>query len=122
MPQTTFFDSTPPKAGRLVFSITIPGRLPSWNAILGMEHWARYQFKKQLADAFLYELQRSARDCSTRTTLQRSIMLTYADTLALYLTTAQAKRKSKSASKRQSRGLPKKSSLKSFKPTEPPPF
>ena len=42
-----------PKPGKLIFSLTVPGRLPSWNDILGMEQWARYKFKNSLAKDFL---------------------------------------------------------------------
>ena len=124
MPQATFFDSTQIKPGKLLFSITIPGRLSSWNDILGMEQWARYKFKQELADVFLYELRHTDTDSSTRTTFARSTMLTYADTLASYLAMRQAERRSKSAKKKleaMSQKKPRSKSLK-FVPSEPPPF
>lgn len=113
--------------GELLFEIELPGRLPSWNDILGMEQWARYQFKRELADLFLSELRRSAGDCSTRTTCARNTMLTFAATLERYLATQQAKRKSKSDRKRleaKSASLfaSKSSRSPKFVPTLPPPF
>lgn len=84
----------------LVFKIEIPGRLPSWNDVLGMEQWARYKFKQELADAFLSALRRSEGDCSTKIISARSTTLTYADTLARYLQTKQQERRSKLLKKR----------------------
>jgi hypothetical protein len=98
--QRTLFDGTPETPGDLIFSLTIPGRLPSWNTILGMQEWRRYQFKKELADAFLSALKASASDCSTKTTSAVNIMWTFADTLEFCLATRQAQRKLRSAKKR----------------------
>lgn len=87
------------EAGRnpkeLLFRMEIPGKLPSWNDILGMEQWARYKFKQELADVFLSELRASARGCSTRTISVRSTIATYADTLESYLRMRQEQRKSR---------------------------
>ena len=78
-----------------VLVLEIPGRLPSWNDVLGMEQWARYKFKNELADAFLCALRASAIDSSTKTISAKSTYATYAATLELYLRTRQAKRKLK---------------------------
>jgi hypothetical protein len=99
-PRQTSFFATPETPGELLFSLTIPGRLPSWNEILGMEQWARYNHKKELAGAFLCALRATANDSSTKTTSAKSTMLTYADTLERYLATKQAERKSRSAKKK----------------------
>lgn len=80
------------------FSLVIPGRLPSWNQILAMHHWQRKKFKDQLAHEFLSALRQSASDCSIPTTSARNTTLTYAATLALFLTTRRIKSKSKSRS------------------------
>lgn len=101
--QLTFFPPEPKPKGRLIFSITVPGRLPSWNEILGMEMWARYKFKKELADAFLSALRATESACSTRTTFAASISSTFADTLERYLRMRQELRKSKSRKKRLER-------------------
>jgi hypothetical protein len=108
--QGTLFETTPdlpPGAIRVV----IPGRLPSWNEILGMEHWARAKFKSDIQDAFLSELRRSAADSSTKTTCARSIMSIAAATLESYQATQRAKRASRQAKKRSEAKL--KSALKS---------
>ncbi len=89
-----------PGPSELIFEIEIPGRLPSWNDILGMEQWARYKFKKQLADDFLCALRRSAGGSSTKITSAKSTLLTFVATLELYLATRQAERKSKLARKK----------------------
>lgn len=104
-PQRTLFDLTPPPLdkAKLIFRMELPGRLPSWNDILGMEEWARYQFKKQLAESFMFELRRSARDSSTKTISVRSTLSTCLDTLESYLAMRLGKRKSNAAKKKQSR-------------------
>lgn len=102
------------------FVLEIPGRLPSWNDVLGMEQWARYQFKQALADAFLSALRRSAADSSMKITCARSTMLTYADTLASYLAMRREQRKLKSARKRQNRGKASLLESKSSKYGKPP--
>ena len=56
MPVQTSWLETPKAPGRLIFSMTIPGRLPSWNDILGMEQWARYDFKNELAELAVTKL------------------------------------------------------------------
>jgi len=90
-----FSEPMPTRPGKLIFEIEIPGRLPSWNDILGMEQWARYKFKRQLADVFLSALRASAAACSTKTTSVKNTMLTFADTLERYLVMKQAERKSR---------------------------
>lgn len=117
--QLTFFPPEPKPKGRLIFSITVPGRLPSWNEILGMEHWARYAYKKELADGFLSELQRRANDCSTKTTCAKNLWLIYAATLARYLETARRRRILRSGSKRPSPGKLRRSKSKSGKKFQP---
>lgn len=94
------------------FSIVIPGRLPSWNQILGMEQWARYKFKQELAKDFLSALRATAEDCSTRTTSAKNTMSIYADTLARFLAMKQAERKSRSAKKRLAAKNPSLPTLK----------
>src|SRR5580704_4431953 len=113
--QGTFFDSAP-KPGKLIFSLTIPGRLPSWNQILGMEQWARYQFKKELAESFLFALQQSERASLTGTTCAKNTTSIFSAThLREYLETAQQRRRLKSAKKKLKLAKEKKSDLKSLK-------
>lgn len=114
MPQLSFFE-TPKTEGRLVFELTVPGRLPSWNEILGMEQWARYQYKKQLADIFLSALRRAASDYSMKTICARNTWLTYAATLERYLAMRQEQRRLRPARRRSSPGLKRKSRSKSSK-------
>src|ERR1035437_4270445 len=83
-----------------MFSLMVPGRLPSWNQILAMEHWARYKFKKELADVFLSALRASGGDCSTKIISAKSTIATYAGTLESYLETALQRRKLRSANKK----------------------
>lgn len=105
--------ATPPGIGKPFFSVTIPGRLPSWNAILGMEQWQRYQFKQDLADVFLSELKRSESGSSTKIICAANTTLTCSATLESYLRTRQELRKLKSAKKRSARRNPSASRSKS---------
>lgn len=82
------------------FSISIEGRLPSWNQILGMHHWTRAKFKKEIADAFLSALRALENDSSTRTTSAKNTTSIYFVTLESYLQMTLQKRKLKSAKKR----------------------
>lgn len=109
---------------QLVFQLEIPGRLPSWNEILGMEHWARYKFKDEIQGAFLCALRATANDCSTMTTSARSTMLTACATLDSYRAMRREQRRLKSAKKKSSPGRRKGSASKSskFEPVGPPPF
>lgn len=120
MPAQLSFEPTPAKPGELIFSLEVDGRLPSWNEILGMEQWARYKFKGELTDAFLCALRHSAADSSTKTTSARNTMSIFADTLALYLETKQAERKSKQRKKRLSAKGASSSALKSSLFDKPP--
>jgi hypothetical protein len=121
MPVQLSFDATPePPSGKLIFSLEVDGRLPSWNEILGMEQWARYKFKGKLANDFLFALRRSAADSSTKTTCARNTMLTFADTLARFLETKQAARKLKQRSKRLAAKSASLSALKSSLFEKPP--
>lgn len=86
-----------------LISFRVPGRLPSWNQILGLEHWARYQLKEKLAEDFLRELRAIEGDSSMRITSAKSTISTFADTLECYLKTRQELRKSRSAKKRLER-------------------
>jgi len=86
-----------------VLVLEVPVRLPSWNEILGMEQWARYKYKQQLADEFLSALRLTARDSSMRTTCAKNTWLTYCATLESYLAMRQAKRRSRLAKKRLDR-------------------
>jgi hypothetical protein len=121
MPLQMSFDSAPPvQPGKLLFSLDVPGRLSSWNEILGMEQWARYKHKQELAGVFLSALRRTAADCSMRTTSAKSTWLTYADTLVSYLRTRQEKRKLRLRNKKLARGNQSLPGLKSSKPSKVP--
>lgn len=113
-------EPTPAETLELVLEIEVDGRLPSWNEILGMEHWARDKFKSQLQDDFLSSLHRCAADCSTKTTSAKSIMLTAAATLDSYRVMVRERRKSRRNKKKLSQ---KGGSLFESKSTkEKPPF
>lgn len=66
------------------------------------------KFKDQLAKDFLFSLQASANDCSTRTISARNTMLTCAATLESCLAMRQAKSKLKSANARLAKAKTKK--------------
>ncbi len=96
--QSNLFESTLTDPNTV--TIEIPGRLPSWNEILGMEHWARDKFKKTLQASFLSALQRSASDFSTKTTSAKNTMSIAAATLVSYQATQLEKRKLRRAKKK----------------------
>lgn len=87
----------------------IPGRLPSWNQILAMQHWNRAKFKSDSMAAFESALRACAADSSTKTTFVKNTLSTAADTLASYRATLLAKRKLKSAKGSARRGKRKRS-------------
>ena len=72
---------------QMQITLTIPGRLPSLNALLAMQHWSRHKFKAELATVFLSALRASENDSWMRTTLFPNITQTFADTLDSYLRT-----------------------------------
>jgi len=43
----------------LTITLTIPGKLPSLNALLAMQHWSRHKFKAELATVFSSALRAS---------------------------------------------------------------
>jgi hypothetical protein len=100
-------------------SLVIPGRLPSWNDILGMETWQRYQFKRKLAEDFLSVLKAIEKDSSTKIICAASTSWTYSAILESYLATRQAERKLKSARKRLEQKKPSSPELKFTKSKVP---
>jgi len=119
MQQLTFDPEPTQKPGKLIFSLTIPGKLPSLNELLGMEHWRRYQFKKELADVFMFALRQYESDCSTKIIRSPSTTLTFSATLACYLEMIRQRRISRSASRKQSLGREKKFASKFTKSEVP---
>lgn len=112
-PQQLSFDPTPEGPGDLLFRLEVPGRLASWNEILGMEQWARYKYKQELADAFLSVLRATASGSLTKTTSAANTWLIYADTLERYLAMRQEQRRLRSRNKRLARKSQSAPSLKS---------
>lgn len=89
-----------PKEPKLILRLEVEGRLPSWNEILGMEHWQRYKVKSELAADFLSALRASEDASSTRIISVKNITSIFADTLERYLRTQREKRKLKSLKKK----------------------
>src|SRR5690606_29881105 len=92
--------------------LSVPGRLPSWNAILGMGHWQREKFKESIQLAFLSALRATGPASSMKTTTAKSTMSTAAVTLGFYMETVRQKRKLRSAKKRLEAKLKKQHSSK----------
>jgi len=115
--QEVMFKTQPPVNGscEAIIELRIPGRLPSWNEILGMQHWARDKFKCQLQDNFAYALRASANDSSIKTTSARSTMLTAAATLDSYRETVRERRRLRHSKKKQSLAQRNLYELKSLK-------
>jgi hypothetical protein len=97
----------------MIFSVEIPGRLPSWNEILGMEQWARYKYKNELAAEFLSGLRHTGTDSSTKIISAKNTTSIYAATLESYLAMKQEKRKLKLAKSKQFAAKKSASSSKS---------
>ncbi len=95
MEQQLTWEAEKPKPGKLIFSLTVPGRLPSWNDILGMEHYSRHTLKKHLAKEFLSCLRATAADSSIKIICAPSTLLTYAATLESFLAMRLVQRKSR---------------------------
>ena len=95
MPQQLSFEPTPTTPGELILRLDVPGRLPSWNQIMGMEQWARYKFKGELADVFLSSLRAIEGGSSTKTTSAANTTSTFYATLERFLLMRQELRKSK---------------------------
>ena len=49
--------------------LVVPGRLPSWNALLSMHHWKRAKAKKAIQEEFLSALYLSENASSIQTIL-----------------------------------------------------
>lgn len=81
-------------------TIEIPGRIPSWNEILGMEHWERYRFKSKLRREFISGLRVFAQLCSMKTTSARNSILIAAATLESYDRMIRERQRLKSARRR----------------------
>lgn len=60
----------------------IPGRIPSWNALLGMTHWKRIRAKKEQQENFISALSLGVNDSATRTILASSGCSTVSDIVA----------------------------------------
>ena len=91
--------ATPPIMSEPIH-LTIPGPLPSWNDILGMEHWERAKVKSAIQEVFLSALRLSASDSSTKTTSVKNSMSIAADTLVSYQAMRQEKRRLRQAKKK----------------------
>ena len=92
-------------------SLTLKHPVPSWNAILGLQHFSRAKLKKAIQDDFLSALRAIAADSSTRTTSARSTLSIAAATLDSYQRTMQERRRLKS---RKSKSGAKKKSARRF--------
>jgi len=80
-----------------VLRLEVMHQIPSWNAVLAMEHWGRQRLKKGIQFAFLSALRVSASDCSTKTTSAKNTLSIAAATLESYQLMLRRKRESKRA-------------------------
>lgn len=102
-----------PSGATLVLRLEMDGRLPSWNEILAMEHWARKKFKDQLAEDFSCVLRAYADGSLINPTCATSTMKIYSDTLRSCLMTRRASALAKSHKGKPAATRKKKSSSKS---------
>lgn len=82
----------------IVLKVVVQRKVPSLNALFGMNHWARKKEKEKTQSALLSALDPSATDCSTPTTSSEasSILSTAYGTLALFMMTAKQTSSSRS--------------------------
>ena len=81
----------------LTITLIIPGRLPSWNALLAMNHWRRAKEKQKVQAEFILALSRSENACATQTILARKGLLTVSDIAAQFQEMSRTKSRSKQA-------------------------
>lgn len=125
--------SLSPASPRLLLTLSIPSFLskskddekllpcvPSWNEVLGMEHWGRDKRKKEIQAAFLSALRACAAASLTRTTSAKNTWSIAADTLASYQAMVRDKRALKQRSARLEKKKLSAQSLKSSPFPEPP--
>lgn len=119
--QQLTFDPPEKREGKLILSLRIPGRLPTWNDVLGMQHWSRHKLKSLIQVAFLSALSATVGTSSTKTTSAKNIMWTAYATLACYHRMIRAERILKSRNKRLNPGPKKKwkSKLSPYRPKPP---
>jgi hypothetical protein len=99
--------SFPTPAGqRLLLTLTIPGRIPSWNALLAMGHWQRAKAKKKIQDEFISALSLSANASAIPTILVRSGCSTLSGIAELFEMTRQRQSPSKPRSAKQRKARP----------------
>ena len=79
----------------LILSLRIPGKIPSWNAILAMEHWGRSRLKKQIQDEFISALSLSENASSTLTICAKNTISTVSDIAELFREMSRTKSRSK---------------------------
>jgi len=84
MNSNAFFQDSANPSSKLIFRMEMPGRLISWNQVLGFGHWQRKKMKDQLAKDFLFALRLSGIDSSTKTISVKNTTSIYADTLESY--------------------------------------
>jgi hypothetical protein len=78
-----------------ILHLEVPGRLPSWNEIVGT-HWTKIdKIKWAIQESILSALQVSAAAYSTRITSAKSSISIHCDTLASYLQTRRSAAKLK---------------------------
>lgn len=68
-----------PTCLQLMLRLRIPGRIPSWNAVLSMSHWQRAKAKKQLQKEFISALSLSENASAIRTTFRKNGFSTVSD-------------------------------------------
>src|SRR6478736_3048255 len=83
-----------PSSGQTL-RLRIPGRMPSWNAVLGLNHWRRLKLKHEQQDAFISALSLSENDSATRTICARSTCSTVSDIAVRFREMSQIKSLSK---------------------------
>jgi hypothetical protein len=91
------------QAMQQLLQLRIPGRLPSWNALLGMDHWARAKLKKSIQQDFISALSLSVNASSIPTILAKNGLSTVSDISVLFREMSQIKSHSKPAKGKRKR-------------------
>lgn len=73
-----------PPGKSLLLRLVVPGRIPSWNQLLGLSHWRRLKLKKAQQQAFISSLHLSENASATRIISRKNGLSIVSDIVALF--------------------------------------
>lgn len=93
---------------KLIFSLVVPGRLPSWNEVMRMHRWAQHSLTERTQQDFLSALLAIASASSTKTTCAKKQSLIAYGTLESCLAMRREQRELRRLKKKSAKAKPKK--------------